>query len=155
MRKFLTVAGYRSCGYFQKAANVAAALEHLYASRVQVQILESPDRASYKSWLSSSLPKDRLGAKAASHTSSPICWLGDASDDRAELEFIGGCDAFLEYARSNFLALPGTGRAGALNAGAKAAAAAAARDAGADDGDFASALVVVGGGSGGRVIGPK
>ena len=149
VRKFLTVAGYRSCGYFQKAANVAAALEHLYASRVQVQILESPDRSAYKSWLASSLPKDRLGARAASHTSSPICWLGDASDDRAELEFIGGCDDFLEYARSNFLALPGSGRAAGGGAGAKATDAAAARDAAGDGGEYDYDLVVIGGGSGG------
>ena len=105
MARKLSVVGWRQCSYFQRAANVACALEHLYPRAVKAEILELGDKPSFQSWLSSRKQNasqalvDASGAPSsayASHNTSPLCYF----DDR---EYIGGSGELAELARGQFL----------------------------------------------------
>mmetsp|Transcript_3982 Transcript_3982/g.4599 ORF Transcript_3982/g.4599 Transcript_3982/m.4599 type:complete len:611 (+) Transcript_3982:125-1957(+) len=141
----LTVSGWKQCPYFQKAANVAAALEHMYGSKkVECEIIEFEDRDSYKKWLPS---RHETLKGSEKHTSSPLSWTTESGIET----FLGGCDDTLKFAR-NF-----------NSAGSAAKAAAPAVKVGnlrgtqrsltkddPDDGkEYQYDLVVIGGGSGG------
>jgi len=91
----VTVAGWRNCGFFQKAVKVTAAIELLYPKKVQVTHIELADREKYITWLKEEKPGKNLTG-GVNHTSSPIVWLNDN-------EYLGGCDAVLDWSRQNFL----------------------------------------------------
>ncbi|DAZ95855.1 TPA: hypothetical protein N0F65_009129 [Lagenidium giganteum] len=131
------VAGWLSCPYFQKAADVAAAMHALYPEHVDYQIHEFQDRESYKKWLAEANEdfKTLFAAtpKAATHTSSPFVWSNTHG-------FLGGCDATLAHFREGV----------AAPKGATAPPAPTPRIASVDDGKtYDYDLVVIGGGSGG------
>lgn len=91
----VTVAGWRNCGFFQKAVKVTAAIELLYPKKVQVTHIELADRDKFITWLKEEKPGKNLTG-GVNHTSSPIVWLNDN-------EYLGGCDAVLDWSRQNFL----------------------------------------------------
>lgn len=85
--------------FFQKASDVAAAMQALYPERLAVQIHEFPDRDAFRSWLSDSRAAfaEHLGGEASpavTHTSSPFVWTSGPT------RFVGGCDALLATFRS-------------------------------------------------------
>lgn len=87
----ITIAGARQSAEFQKTANVAAALEHLYPSRIKAEIIEFEDEAKLKAWLP--------GATAKLHNvpkeyPSVAAWVDDS--------WVGSSDAALNFARSEF-----------------------------------------------------
>lgn len=134
----ITVAGWRGCGFFQKAVKVTAAVELLYPKRVQVTHIELSDKDKYVTWLNTEKPKLNLtgGATSVSHSTSPICWLN-------ENEYIGGCDSVLEYTRNAFMgeqkvADTGSGRPMVPD--------------GVEMGKYDYDLVCIGGGSGGLAM---
>lgn len=131
----ITVAGWRNCGFFQKAVKVTAAVELLYPQKVQVKHIELADRDKFVAWLNEEKPKIGLSG-GANHNSSPIVWLN-------ENEYLGGCDAVMDYTRSNFLGLNKQEKKGA------------ARDMipdGVEMGKYDYDLVCIGGGSGGLAM---
>lgn len=134
-RMRINVAGYPTCGYFMRAANLAVAVEHLFPLQVQAAIVRLKDKAAYKGWLKDEIPTmGRLAESAKGHTSSPLVWFND--DD-----FLGGCDALFEYVRRNFMSGSSTGTMMGSMVDDK--------EEGKDDGDYDYDLVVIGGGSGG------
>jgi len=129
----ITVAGYATCGYFQKAANVVVSLETLHPSRYKARVLEFETKEQYKKWLSTT--KTTLtpqGPELNNHTSSPLVW-------RGEHEFVGGCDEILDLIRTTYLSA-GAGRPAPPQAAADFSTSSATYD---------YDLIVIGGGSGG------
>jgi len=95
MAQIFHVAGFKTCPFYQKAANVVCALNHIYPNRVKADIMEFPDRDSYREWLF----KDRQrfdNPRAHKHTSCPFSWIGDG-------QFIGGCDDTFDYVKTNYM----------------------------------------------------
>ena len=90
----ITVAGWQRCPFFQKAANVVCALQHLYPSRVLAEILELPDRDAYRAWLPEAYAKV---PGSSGHTSSPLVWLNES-------DFLGGCDDTMRKQQDGSLA---------------------------------------------------
>ena len=103
--------------------------------RLVVTVKESPDRDAYRAaWAATLASTPSLGPRASKHTSSPAVQLDG--------EFLGGCDATLEWLRVRYLSggSPATPRATHDNDAAVVAGAPA---------KFDYDLVVIGGGSGG------
>eukprot|EP00948_MAST-09A_sp_MAST-9A-sp1_P004037 g4037.t1 len=94
--KRVCIAGWTTCKYFKRAANVAVAIETLYPEKIQVAIFNCKDRAAYKDWLKNEVPKKNLTGAWENHTSSPIIWFNDN-------EYLGGCDDFLAYVKTNLM----------------------------------------------------
>ena len=87
----VSVAGFASCPYHQKALHEA--IQHFGPNQVQDRTFAT--RSLYKTWL---LTKDNLNLPGSEHhTSSPFVWINDNT-------FIGGCDALL--AKINDLKTP-------------------------------------------------
>jgi len=130
----ISVAGWRTCQYFQKSANVVCALEHLFPSRVKAEIIELADKTAFRKWLESRKADPNLvGKDFSGHSTSPFVVTNDVN-------FIGGCDDTLNYARVNFLSPKGSSAsANVLNA---------LKD-DKPDGEYDYDVVVIGGGSGG------
>ena len=129
----LTVSGYATCSYFQKAANVVVALESLHPTRFKARVLEFETRDQYKKWLpTQKATLSPPGPGLTNHTSSPMVW-------RGEHEFIGGHDDIMHLLRTTYLSTGG-GRPAPPQATADFSMATATYD---------YDLVVIGGGSGG------
>lgn len=139
----VSICGYNSCTYFKRAANVAVAMETLYPQKLEVRIFNCKDRTAYKTWLADEKPSLNLTGAHQSHTSSPIVWFN-------ENEFLGGCDDFLAYVKTNLVSTS------SLSAGVRSKATKEAQvNAWVSDGmttndpQYDYDLVVIGGGSGG------
>uniref|UniRef100_A0A6S8ENN2 Thioredoxin reductase n=1 Tax=Aplanochytrium stocchinoi TaxID=215587 RepID=A0A6S8ENN2_9STRA len=142
----LSVAGWTSCVFFQKAANVAAALEHMYGSRkLECEIIEFEDKQSFVKWLPSK--KQELN-EAENHITSPIVW----TTEEGKETFIGGCDETLHFARNFNTNGTSTTHSNAtepkkrLRGSHKSLAKV---DVVGDEGTYDYDLIVIGGGSGG------
>lgn len=124
--------------FFQRAADVAAAMRVLYPDRVDVAAHEFQDRDAFREWLDDSRAAvaEHLGADAAAHSSSPFVWT------TAPARFVGGCDALLEALRAPELWAPAPAPTPKRN---QLKPLTAEEEAAAYDYD----LVVIGGGSGG------
>jgi hypothetical protein len=85
-------------------------------------------------WLANEKTKLNLTG-GATHTSSPLVWLNDN-------EFLGGCDATLDYIRDEFMSGPK----------AVVGAAPQMKDDGVEMGKYDYDLVCIGGGSGGLAM---
>lgn len=95
-RTRITVCGWTQCGFFQKAWAVTSAMGMLYPNRVEAVKVELPSRDAYRQWLTEEKPKLNLTG-GDNHSSSPLTFLG-------ENQFLGGCDATLNYVRATFSA---------------------------------------------------
>jgi hypothetical protein len=109
-KSIIHVAGYKSCGFYRRAASVVASLSILFPNKLQVVEHEFTSREEYREWLINSDNggfRDKVTNKvgnlrANTFTSSPFCWLANTSDSSADdiTDFIGGCDDTLDWCRN-------------------------------------------------------
>ncbi|EQC25393.1 thioredoxin reductase (NADPH) [Saprolegnia diclina VS20] len=133
------VVGWKSCPYYERAANVAVSMQTLFPGQVKATIHEHATKQSFNDWLETSqstFATQFVGdARATNHYTSPFCYL----EDGAGTKFVGGCDDTLAFFRSR------TQSAAAPSAPARNVHANDVDDGATYDWD----LVVIGGGSGG------
>lgn len=101
----LHIAGWSSCGFYKRAANVLSSLSLLFPSRLKVVNHEYGSRSEYRAWLidgSGGFRSKVEDPRAHSHTSSPFVWFGSNSsgDARTVKSFLGGCDDTLDWCRT-------------------------------------------------------
>ena len=110
-KSIIHVAGYKSCGFYRRAASVVASLSILFPNKLQVVEHEFTSREEYREWLINSDNggfRDKVTNKvgnlrANTFTSSPFCWLANTSDSNNVediTDFIGGCDDTLDWCRN-------------------------------------------------------
>lgn len=126
----VTVAGWSGCGYFQKAKTALLGVQAL-SSELSTEVIEKPDRDAYRTWWFEQ--RGAFGERAANHGSSPAVWLGEG-------DFLGGCDATLDWLKQNFMAGSAISRPPRVTHD---------NDAGNGRGDYQFDAIVIGGGSGG------
>lgn len=144
-QQILHIAGWHSCGFYQRAAGVLGSLSLLFPTRLKVVQHNFPSRDEYRSWLVDSQFRDAVtDPRAHSHTSSPFCWVSKRATDKPlskdVLSFIGGCDDALDFCR-DFCAPKDKDAEGMI--------AEMVDDGYSTDHGFDYDLVVIGGGSGG------
>eukprot|EP00462_Mataza_sp_D1_P023286 CAMPEP_0175133120 /NCGR_PEP_ID=MMETSP0087-20121206/7463_1 /TAXON_ID=136419 /ORGANISM="Unknown Unknown, Strain D1" /LENGTH=607 /DNA_ID=CAMNT_0016415569 /DNA_START=30 /DNA_END=1853 /DNA_ORIENTATION=+ len=132
----ITVAGWRTCGWFQRAVKVTAAVELLYPHKLQVTHIELESRDKFQAWLKSERPALNLDG-GESHTSSPFIFINGT-------HFLGGYDSLVEYTKSNLLS--------AKQEEKKDDGAQPMQPDGVKMGNFDYDLVCIGGGSGGLAM---
>lgn len=89
------VAGYNTCGFFQKANKLMAALTILYPDGcVRHEEKNFPTRDEYKAWLVQHKLQLVDDPRAQAHGSSPFVTLNGT--------FLGGCDDTIAFCRANF-----------------------------------------------------
>ena len=71
----ITVAGWSTCSFFVRTRTALQGLAVL-SNALQVEVVEHPDRDTYRSWLKGVTPRFS-GIKAQAHTSSPVVWLNE------------------------------------------------------------------------------
>eukprot|EP00584_Thalassiosira_punctigera_P002476 CAMPEP_0172539508 /NCGR_PEP_ID=MMETSP1067-20121228/10703_1 /TAXON_ID=265564 ORGANISM="Thalassiosira punctigera, Strain Tpunct2005C2" /NCGR_SAMPLE_ID=MMETSP1067 /ASSEMBLY_ACC=CAM_ASM_000444 /LENGTH=638 /DNA_ID=CAMNT_0013325207 /DNA_START=198 /DNA_END=2114 /DNA_ORIENTATION=- len=107
--KIIHVAGYKSCGFYRRAASVVASLSLLFPNKLQIVEHEFASRDEYREWLihgtnfrNAVANAKRGNLRASNHASSPFCWLADGKSGGSEevTEFIGGCDDTLDWCRA-------------------------------------------------------
>lgn len=159
-KSIIHVAGYQSCGFYRRAASVVASLSLLFPHRLELVQHEFPNREAYRNWLLKDPTNFRKGVSAKllnaggnlrgyseidNHASSPFCWLacGKGGNVDEVTEYIGGCDATLDWCR-NFArpAAPTTN-------GAKEEEARMVPDGHTPSHPYEYDLLILGGGSGG------
>ena len=92
-KKVISVIGYKSCGYFHSACNVA----NQYGKKNNIRVVcKAWDRGQYKQWLSQ---QQNSGNVDRFHTTSPATFFGDVFSEGDKTEFIGGCDELTDYVR--------------------------------------------------------
>jgi len=128
------IAGFKTCPFYQKAANVVCAMNHVYPNKIKADVMEFPDRDSYRAWLLGSEGTDGFrntmpDTRAHKHTSCPFSWVGDG-------QFVGGCDDTLDYIKGNYMGT--TKRVPQVTVTDPVI-----------EGDYDYDLIVIGGGSGG------
>ncbi|OQR87340.1 thioredoxin reductase 1 [Achlya hypogyna] len=89
------VVGWKSCPYYERAANVASSMQTLFPGQVQATIHEHANKQSFVDWLQTK-PTFNGDARATKHVSSPFCYL----DDGTTASFVGGCDDTLAFFRA-------------------------------------------------------
>ena len=143
----LSVAGWRQSGLFQRAANVACALEHLYPRAIQAEVLELEDKTSFENWLKGRKndasrhlynKSGNVSESYLSHQTAPLCYIGDK-------EYLGGAEDVMELARKRFL---GNGKSSAAMGLSSSSNLGWKKD-DAAKGEYDYDLLVIGGGSGG------
>ena len=82
------VAGWKACGYFEKARNAALGLAAIFPTKIEVNVHEHSTRDEFVTWLTDS--RDTIGA--SNHKSAPQVWNEDKTN-------VGGCDGFLDWCR--------------------------------------------------------
>lgn len=92
------VSGFADCPYYQKAANVAAALAEKFPETVTVEN-KVFSRDDYHKFRQQQLPK--LGHSADHHKTCPMVYTESATGHKAGA-LIGGCDDFVNYARTEY-----------------------------------------------------
>jgi hypothetical protein len=104
-RTCYTVFGYAGCGYYNRAASAASALEQELKSKVHVK----SSAVSYGEWQSSlaAFKTDFKLTEGLSHRTSPIvvmstCTDGNTNTCKENVKFIGGCDAFLAHVNKTY-----------------------------------------------------
>lgn len=105
-KSILHVAGFSTCGFYQRCASVVASLSLLFPHRLQLVKHEFPSRDEYRNWLIAGNFRDEVrvntgNLRAGDHASSPFCWLASGTGREAESvkEFIGGHDDTLDWCR--------------------------------------------------------
>ena len=92
----LHVAGYKPCGYYQRAKRISSSIAHAYPSVTQV-LHEFDTRDQYHAFRASQIKS--LGPQAANHNTSPLVWLSNASD---ESHFVGGSSDLVSFAQDKY-----------------------------------------------------
>jgi len=144
-QQILHIAGWNSCGFYQRAAGVLGSLSLLFPTRLKVVNHNFPTRDEYREWLIDGQFRDAVSdTRAHSHTSSPFCWISKRATakplSKDILEFVGGCDDTLEFCK----------KLCSLNENGNGAAEAnMVHDGYTEDHSYDYDLIVIGGGSGG------
>lgn len=111
-KSILHIAGWKTCGFYKRAASVVASLSLLFPTRLQVVEHEFATRDEYREWLihgtkfrdavAQAQLEKKGNQRASGHASSPFCWLASGTGDGIEevTEFIGGCDDTLNWCRA-------------------------------------------------------
>lgn len=111
-KSIIHVAGFKSCGFYKRAASVVASLSLLFPNKLQLVEHEFSTRDEYREWLihdtdfRNQVANAKQGnLRASSHSSSPFCWTSNGpgesvGDDVDVKEFIGGCDDALDWCRA-------------------------------------------------------
>ena len=86
----ITVAGFASCGFHQRALGAA---NELVDRGIAASLVDKTfgTREEYQEWLTSDSGRAAFGEKAGEHTSSPFVWVDDG-------RYIGGADALTSLA---------------------------------------------------------
>mmetsp|Transcript_19809 Transcript_19809/g.19137 ORF Transcript_19809/g.19137 Transcript_19809/m.19137 type:complete len:605 (-) Transcript_19809:210-2024(-) len=86
------VAGFASCGFYQRAKNAITGLALLFPHKLTATIKEFNSKDEYVTWLTPF--KEKLEG-SLKHTSSPIVWTQSGDD----MTYVGGCDDLLKWCR--------------------------------------------------------
>ncbi len=89
MSRVVNVAGWRTCGFYQKAKTIVQGLGLMFPTKIKASLQEFEDKTSYQEWLD----MERVRLKAGDQRSSPFVWTDDG-------ESIGGCSEFISWSRS-------------------------------------------------------
>lgn len=139
----INVAGWKQCPWFQKGANVASALEHLYPNTYSVNILEFANRDAFRAWLPT---KHAEIPSSSNHSSSPYVFTDDNT-------FLGGFEDLKSLAKKGMPASAAKATPMLRGAAGATADSGAAPLADVVDSNIPSEydydLIVIGGGSGG------
>jgi len=103
-QQILHIAGWQSCGFYQRASGALGALSLLFPTRLKVVDHSFSSRDEYRSWLIDGNFREGLNdPRAHSHTSSPFCWVSKRATAKPLAKditgFIGGCDDTLDFCR--------------------------------------------------------
>ena len=90
--RILSVVGYNGCGYFDRAAAAAKALEKSRPAEWKASVT-GYSRSDYLEWL-----KPINVRHGIRHTSSPIVFIGTPEDGK----FVGGCDATIAWLAAEY-----------------------------------------------------
>lgn len=91
--KLLNIAGFKTCGAYQKAKTVLGGLTAIFPSKYSVNIVEYETRDEYMAWLEGF----RATINADNHKTSPIVWFDKSSNSRS---YLGGRDDTIAWCRS-------------------------------------------------------
>mmetsp|Transcript_53915 Transcript_53915/g.60242 ORF Transcript_53915/g.60242 Transcript_53915/m.60242 type:complete len:629 (+) Transcript_53915:151-2037(+) len=144
--KVLHVAGYPSCGFYNRITKCLSGISLLFPNRLCVRVHEFDDRIKFREWLvDDEFRSNFCEQDGKEHVACPLVWIskspGDDNPDPTDIEkYLGGHDATLDWCR-DFMK-PATlsynrPKADMINDGYKA------------DHGYDYDLVVIGGGSGG------
>lgn len=86
------VAGFASCGFYQRAKNAITGLALLFPHKITATIQEFNSKEEYVAWLT---PFKQNLEGSLKHSSSPIVWLQSGD----EQTYVGGCDDLLAWCR--------------------------------------------------------
>lgn len=111
-KKIVHIAGFTTCGFYNRALNVLRSLTILFPARLLIVTHEFGDRLSYRKWLIESGFRDNFADPLArEHVTSPFCWfakptavpvktVGDTNPTTEDIDsYIGGHDATLDWCR--------------------------------------------------------
>lgn len=96
MSKKITIAGWTSCGFYQRAKVSLVGLATIHPDKFDVTVKEYPNKTEYRAWLDD-FKTGFNPVKGSTHTSSPVVWFDDN-------KYLGGCDDTLSYCRKVFSA---------------------------------------------------
>ena len=140
--QILHIAGWQTCSFYKRAANVLTSLSLLFPTKLKVITHEYPSRDAYRAWLITDAFRTRVpDARAHGHSSSPFTWIAlDQGEGNDICSFIGGHDDSLAWCREFCAPVSPSSGGGSASM--------------VDDGftkehGFDYDLVVIGGGSGG------
>mmetsp|Transcript_7691 Transcript_7691/g.12776 ORF Transcript_7691/g.12776 Transcript_7691/m.12776 type:complete len:610 (+) Transcript_7691:75-1904(+) len=91
MAKVLNIAGYKSCGAYQKAKTALNGLSAIFPTRFTVNVEEHETRDTYMSWLDTF----KVTVQAPEHKTSPIIWFPNEGN-----KYLLGRDDTLAWCRS-------------------------------------------------------
>jgi len=129
------ISGWKACPFTVRAVELARSLSALFPGMVLFEDQVTADRNAYTAWRESNAAS--WGPKAAVHRSAPFCVINN--------EFLGGCDDFLAWTKTNFLS-GGQSKVG-LNGVSKAIT-----DDLVIDHPYEYDVICIGGGSGGLAV---
>mmetsp|Transcript_29207 Transcript_29207/g.44589 ORF Transcript_29207/g.44589 Transcript_29207/m.44589 type:complete len:614 (-) Transcript_29207:482-2323(-) len=100
----LHIAGWNSCGFYQRASGCLGSLATLFPTRLKVVDHNFDSRDDYRNWLIDGGFRDEVpDTRAHKHTSSPFVWTSKRPTakpiSKDILGFVGGCDDTLDFCR--------------------------------------------------------
>jgi len=103
--KVLHVAGYSSCGFYNRVTKCLSGMSVLFPNHLRVVEHEFNDRSKFREWLVDDGFRNSFDTKdGKEHTTSPIVWISksqtEQGPDPADIEkYLGGHDATLDWCR--------------------------------------------------------
>jgi len=103
--KVLHVAGYPSCGFYNRITKCLSSISLLFPNRLCVRVHQFDDRTKYREWLvDDEFRSNFCEQDGKEHVSCPIVWISNSpregDPDPADItKYLGGHDATLDWCR--------------------------------------------------------